>query len=334
MRGRILRRAVAGLTALAALVTAQTGTATSSSAATLPGGRRTFVVSMMDGRTNAIAVRVAVYTFSTNGTVTERYWAWRQDGISGKRNVRWTKPSSGYSTAGCPHNCPVRTPVGFQSGNRGNVFTGRWSMNSDVLTIRWTSGSTPEQWRIRTGQPGIAGAELLSNDSNRNGWGIGSNASPDAGVPLSSVYNGTGWITGPFAENAYASTTRHMDVGWSQADYTLCSSGHCMQSRKMSGGDLRSWYHSYFAANPSRDGRKVFWNNQTGAVAQLENPGTQCISASGGGHTNALLQALDDNGNFVGFVGVEASLEQRKYGQAVVAAYLMMRPEMLSAIGR
>ena len=329
------RRFAAAIGLLAAAVVSQSVVQAPAEAAAGPGGRTTFVVTMMDGRANALAVRLATYTFSGNGTVTERYWAWRQDSVSGKGNVRWTKPSSGYNTAGCTHACPVRTPVGFQKGAAPHVFTGRWSMQShDELAIRWTPTYPLEVWHLDSSQPGIVGARLISGSSNAVGWGIGSNAAASRGVSLASIYRDAGWITGPFAENAYASTTRHMSVGFSTADYTLCSTGRCLQSRKVTGDDMRSWYSSYFAADPDVDGRKVYWNNQTGTVQQLENPGSVCISASGGGHTNALLQALDDNGRFVGYVGVEASINQRKYGQDIVASYAMMDPTMLSAIGQ
>src|SRR5690606_9237999 len=111
-------------------------------AAALPMGRATYVISMMDGKPGALAVRLATYSFSTNGTVTERYWAWRQDSISGKNNVTWTKPSSGYVTTGCVRACPVRTPYGFQRKAKPHVFTGRWSMQgTSVLVIRWTANS-------------------------------------------------------------------------------------------------------------------------------------------------------------------------------------------------
>jgi hypothetical protein len=331
-----VRRVTALAVSVAAVLTAQLWLAPTNpaSAAALPGGKRTFVVSMMDGRISALSVRLAVYSFSVDGTVTERYWAWRQDAIRGKGNVRWSKPSSGYTTSGCRFNCPLRTPAGFQKGAKGYAFTGRWSVGADgVLAVRWTAGSTVERWRVDTSQPGIAGLKLVSDDGNRVGWGVGSNAPATAGVSLATVYDSVGWITGPFAENAYGVPTKHASVGFSTADYTLCASGRCLQSRSMGSGDPRSWYHSYYAANPAVDGRKVYWNNQTGVVQQLENPNTSCISASGGGHTNALLQALDDGGNFVGYVGVEASLNQRKVGQDVVAAYAMIRPNLLSAIG-
>jgi hypothetical protein len=296
-----------------------------------PDGRSTYVIAMMDGRQNALAVRLAVYRFSRDGTVTETYWAWRQDRLSGKGNVRWSKPFSGYTTTGCRHACPIRTPIGFQKGARPNTYTGHWSMASDqVLAIRWTATAPVERWQLDDSRPGVVGARLLSGGS---GWGMGSNASATRGVPLSTVYQDAGWITGPFAENAYASPTRHASIGFSTADYTLCSTGQCLQSRTVTDSDKRSWYSSYFGGDPAVDGRKTYWNNQTGVVQQLENPGSVCISASGGGHTNALLQVLDDDGRFVGFVGVEASLNQRKYGQDVVAAYAMVEPDLLPAIG-
>ena len=331
------RRLGALLTAFGTLVAGQFTGPPAASATTggLPMGRSTYVVSMMDGTAGALAVRLATYTFRADGTVTERYWAWRQDSITGKGNVRWTKPGSGYTTVGCLRACPVRTPIGFQKGTSPKVWQGRWSMQSrTVLAVTWSSTYPVERWQLDDGQPGIVGARLVSGQtSGAVGWGIGSNARADHGVSLASIYATGRWITGPFAENAYAAATRRLTSGWNPADYTLCSSGRCLQGRQLTSADRSSWYHSYFAADAASDGRKVFWNNQTGVVQQLENPKTVCISASGGGHTNALLQALDDDGHFVGFVGVEASLNQRKHGQDVVASFTMMIPSMLSAIG-
>jgi hypothetical protein len=329
-----VRRAGSVLAALAAAAAAQLTGLSPASADTGPMGRSTYVISMMDGRTGAIAVRLALYAFTADGRVTERYWGWRQDSISGKDNARWTKPASGYTTAGCPRACPIRTPVGFQKGAAARTASGRWSMESGtVLAIRWSGTSYTERWRLDDGTPGIVGARLLGGGTNTAGWGVGSNAAANRGVSIGSIYDTGWWITGPFAENAYSATTRHLSIGWSAADYTLCRTRTCMQGRRLTGADRRTWYHSYFAADPRVDGRKVYWNNQTGVVQHLEAPNSVCISASGGGHTNALLQALDDDGRFVGFVGVEASLNQRKSGQAVVAAYAMLHPAKLAAIG-
>jgi hypothetical protein len=329
-------RTRAVLAALVAAVLCQSGvTAAPAQASWLPDGRANYVISMMDGRADARSVRLATYTFATNGTVTERYWAWRQDSVTGDGNARWTKPPSGYTTQGCLHACPIRTPTGFQKGATPRLGTGRWSMTApDQLQIRWTANSAIERWHLDASQPGIVGATLASGGADARGWGVGSNARPDRGVPLSSIYASGDWITGPFAENAYATANLYSSIGWSAADYTLCSTGRCMQGRSVTAPDKRTWYSSYFAANSAVDGRKVYWNNQTGVVQQMEAPGSVCISASGGGHTNALLQALDDDGRFVGFVGVEASINQRKIGQDVVAAYTMILPWLQPAIGR
>lgn len=328
--GKALAAGALGVAALLTLVVlAPAGQAAT---AQVPGGKANWVMAMMDGRPQALAVRLATYQFSTNGTVTERYWAWSQNSISGKGNVSWTKPYSGYRTAGCRYTCGIRTPVGFQKGARPHTYTGRWTMESaSVLRITWSAGYA-ERWQLDTSHPGVAGATLLSARGGGHGWMMGSNASLTRGVSLAEVYQ-SGWITGPFVENAYSPTTRVSWIGWSSRDYTLCATGTCLQGTKMTGRDRAQWYHSYFAGNPAVDQRKNYWNNQTGVVQQLENSTSVCISASGGGHTNALLQILDDDGRFVGFVGVEASLNQRTYGQAVVAAYAMVTPSLLPAIG-
>jgi hypothetical protein len=315
------------------LGTAPAAPAAPAGAVGLPGGKRVYTIAMMDGKPQALAVRVAIYEFSLSGIVTERYWAWTQSGISGSGNASWTKTPSGYRTTGCRYTCPIRTPIGFQKTVSPRVYIGKWSMeSSSVLTIKWSPTYPTERWRLDTSQPGLVGAQLLNARYTAYGWGIGSNTSASQGVSLSTVYNSP-WIAGPFVENAYSPINKSSWIGLSAQDYALCNGGTCLQSTAMTDTNRTKWYHSYFAANPAVDGRKVYWNNQTGVVQQLESPKTSCISAPGGGHTNALLQALDDDGRFVGFVGVEASLNQRKYGQAVVAAYTMLMPSLLSVIG-
>ncbi len=328
--GRLGRGVALAVLPLIIGVPAAGATRAGASSATLPGGRATYVVSLLGGPTNAMAVRLAIYQFRADGTVAERYWAWRQNGIVGDHNNLWTKVPSGYTTAGCRHACPIRTPVGFQSGKPGATFWGRWSVGPDgVLTIRWTPRST-ERWSLDTSLPGLVGARLQGAGGAR-GWGIGSNAGPDAAVDLGTIY-ASQRLYGPLAQNAYGTPTEDLFSGWHAPDYQRCASGLCMSGVGVTAPDKRSWFSSYLAANPKVDGRKVYWNNQTGVVQQLEAPGSECISANGGGHTDALLQALDDDGRFVGWVGVEASLNKRRPGQAVVGAFAMVLPSISSAI--
>ena len=105
----------------------------------------------MTGPVNKITVRVAQYQFRSTGVVTQEYWTWRQNMIKGKNQGYWTKPGSGYTTNGCLHNCPIRTPVGFQSGRHGRQAVGRFWVSRGVLTIRWSKSSV-EKWRVNTSQ--------------------------------------------------------------------------------------------------------------------------------------------------------------------------------------
>lgn len=301
-------------------------------ASALPGGRANYVVSVIGGKVNAIAVRLATYRFRTDGTVTEQFWSWRQDSITGDHNNLWAKPSSGYTTAGCRYTCPIRTPIGFQSGRSGTRVTGTWTTAPDgTIAIRWTPTSGLERWRVDTSAGNVAVARLVTGDPAARGWAIGSNAALDRAVDIRAIY-AANRIYGPLAQNAYGSPTQNLYVGWHAPDYRLCGNGLCMQGVGNTASDKRTWFSSYIAANPARDGRKVFWNNQTGTVQQMEQPGSNCISANGGGHTDALLQALDDSGRFVGWVGVEASLNKRRPGQAVVGAFAMVVPSLLGLV--
>lgn len=297
----------------------------------LPGGRPSFVVSAMAGPINAVSVRVAEYQFRKDGTVTQEYWGWRQNSISGKDQGYWTKPSSGYKTQGCRYTCSIRTPYGFQSGKDGTFRTGRFYVSPrNVLVITW-SPTWVEKWRVNNSASGVTGLKLISSDASARGWGIGGRAALSTAVGMKAIYDAKRFY-GPYASNAYGVPTKYTNVGFSYNDYQLCSNGLCLQGKGLTDPDKRKWYSSYFAANPAKDGRKVFRNHQTGVVQQMESPGSVCISG-GGGHTEALLQALDDSGRIVGLVGVEASLSQQKTGQAVVTAFAMVQPAIASALG-
>lgn len=324
--GRTTARTAAVSLCLA--LVASLGTALPARAASLPGGKANYVVSAIAGRPGAMVVRLAMYQFRTNGTVVEQYWTWKQNSISGKGNATWAKPSSGYRTAGCLRNCPIRTPYNFQSGKRGWIATGRWSVDGDVLSIRWATAT--ERWRLDTGTPGVAAGTMITSDSQVRGWALGSNAPLSRGVSMRTLYNAQRFY-GPMAQNAYGSPNKNTTIGFAWQGYRMCSSGLCMQGTSVTARDKRAWFSSYWATNPAKDGRKVFWNFQTGTVQQLEAPGSACISG-GGGHTDALLQALDDSGRIIGVVGVEASLNQRKPGQAVVGAFAMTLPTHQSLV--
>ncbi len=324
--GRVLRAAITAVMSLPLLLVA----APADAAVKLPGGRGGYVVSMLSGSPNKVQVRLAKYQFYTNGLVVQEYWQWRQNQVKGVDQSYRTKPSSGYTTKGCARQCAIRTPVGFQSGKSGARLTGRFSVKGSVLTIRWSS-TWVETWRINLTQKKVAGLNLITKDRTARGWGVGSRVGLARAVGIKDIFAAQRFY-GPWAQNTYGSRTTYSNVGFNSSDNSLCGNGYCMQGKQVTGANKRTWYSSYWATNPAKDGRKVFRNHQTGAVQQMEAPGSVCISA-GGGHTEAMLQVLNDDGRIIGLVGVEASLNRQRAGQAVVTAFAMVQPAYRSALG-
>lgn len=332
MRDWFGRLAGAVVTTALAVVAALAGAApvhASVEDTTLPGGRATFVVSIMGGPVNATWARLATYGFSPAGSVTRSSWAWNQASVVGTNQAARLKPSTGYTTAGCLRACPLRTPAGFQPGTRPTVSSGTWTATADEVTVTWPG--QVETWRLRQAD-GAVGARLVSaRGGATSGWGVGSDAGADQGVRMAELYR-VPRLYGPFLENLYGRPTLHKSLGFHMPDYRLCTSGQCLQGAALTGANKRTWFHSYLASRPASDGRKTFWNMQTGAQQQIEDPKGSCISARGGGHTFAMLQVVDDAGTFRGWVGVEASLSRRAYGQAVVASFATVTPDLLAGI--
>jgi len=330
-----MTRTAAVLTALtAAVLLPATLLGPPAQAATLPGGRSTYVMTTFAGASNAHIVRLSMYMFATNGTVTERYWAWRQDGIAGVEQAKYTKVPSGYTTTGCVRSCPIRTPVGFQSGGTPKTTAGTWYMDRyGRLVIKW--GALLETWRLDASQAGFVSASIWNSNRNiREGYGFGSNASPNVGVTRAAV-TASARLYGPIVQNNYAVATTYSNVGFHFPSYNQCTGARCLQGKAVIAADRKTWFNTYVAVNPAADGRKNFWNFQTGAVQQAESPYSVCISnpgGAGGGHTAALLQVIDDSGRFRGYVGVEASLNRRAYGQAVVSSFVSVLPTMLPTL--
>ncbi len=299
----------------------------------LPGGRSTYVVSVMGGTNLHMYSKLAMYLFSTNGTVTQRYWYWRQDQVSGYSNSVHTKLPSGYTTSGCRYACPVRTPVGFQKGVAPKTMTGTWRIDSyKNLYVKWTATAW-ETWRVNSSQPGFTALTAMTAYNSQRiqrGWAFGSNWSPDSGVSMAKVHASVR-LLGPLAHNYYGVPTQVLQQGFYFPNYQKCSNGTCLQSMENTSSDKRKWYHSYFAGNPAADGRKTYWNSQTGSVQQSENPAWVCIGY-GGGHTSAALQVIDDSGNFRGLVGAEASLDRQAYAMAQVSAWVDVLPPMLPTL--
>ncbi|MDP9239911.1 MAG: hypothetical protein M3O55_04630 [Actinomycetota bacterium] len=304
--------------------------AAAATALNLPGGRANYVVVAIGGPANQMYVRLATYQFATNNTMTEKVWSWRQNSISG--TAANMKRYSGYTTSGCLRVCAVRTPINFQPGGTPITATGTWRMDAyGHLSIGWSWGAG-ETWRLDSRQAGFTSMSIWSsNQAIVKGWGFGSNAAATSGATIGQAFAATR-LYGPLVQNVYGANTQYLNLGFNFPDYNRCSNSTCLQGKAVVAADKRTWFNTYIAGNPQADGRKNFWNFQTGGVAQMEQPGTSCISTNGGGHTAAMLQVIDDSGRFRGWVGVEASLVQMYWGRAIVSAFATVQPTMLTTL--
>jgi hypothetical protein len=323
-------RFVGLLATFAVIVPASVLAAPAQAASGLPGGRSTYVIAAIGGPANKMYVRLATYQFASNNTVSEKVWSWRQNSITG--GAANMKRASGLTSNGCLRACAVRTPVTFQRGGVPITATGNWHTDSyGHLVVDWSWGAN-ETWRLDASQSGFVGATIWSsNQAILKAWGFGSNAGANNGATMAEVF-AADRLYGPLVQNVYGATTQKLNLGFHFPDYNKCGGATCVQGKAVTATDKRTWYNTYIAGDPQVDGRKTFWNFQTGGVAQTEQPGTVCISSNGGGHTAAMLQVIDDSGRFRGWVGIEASLVQAYYGRAIVSAYATVLPAMLTAL--
>jgi len=290
--------------------------ATAQASTPLPGGRPNYVVAVIGGGLNSYFSRTAEYTFTagagSSGTVSEQFWYWNMATFSGDASVN--KVDTGYTSAGC-NSCQIRTPVGFQPGHAGGSLSGTYSIDvNGRAVITWTGGQH-ETWTVGTN---ATYATLTLFNSNYNllyGNGYGSSASfataasrdSVAGLSVQETERTASYCSSGSCppHNGYLFTAT-APINFS-SDYTACSASPCLSL-------TNSAWRSIFVVDPA-NGRRVFWEHENQGVDGYTGP---CFS-SGGGHTWALLQAVDDNGAFVGMVGAEASLNARADGNAVVS---------------
>lgn len=298
----------------------------------LPGGRSNYVICVMGGAVNAKFVRIAQYTFTagagSSGTVSEQFQYWNQSTFTG--NALTNKVLTGYTTSGCTNTCTVKTPIGFQPGNAWKTLSGTYTI--DVyghIVITWTGGQY-ETWAPSSPKSYYTRFDIWNSNYNlQHGWGFGSNASFSTAATMATIKAAGILNDYDYWQNSYGVADQQNTNGYQNPPlYDICSTN--VMSLPNSGGlpvCSSSYWRSYFAGNPSTDGRKTYWQHQLGSVACSDSLGssTTCIS-TGGGHTWALLQVIDDSGNFRGWVGVEASLHIKATGNAVVAAAYWVQP--------
>lgn len=305
-----VRVSMSSLFALAVLVTTLIPVSSAASdtetAAGLPLGKPRFAVAVGGLRAESTAnwVRLGQYDFAADGTVSERHWHWSQ-------RDRVERAYTGIQASGCPsRDCNVQTAAGYQSTGATSTLEGEYTVSGDILRISWNTNQWWEEWKL-TSKAGGALAEiefLGSNFGATHGFGYGSQAAWNARVPMaeiaaadhdSFVHRYHLWkTTGDNPEP-------HIDSGdgnpfWMR-DWTACGSNDLC----LGGTTTGTQYYFAAAREPAGHRRDTLWHWWT---SHADNRGEYCYT--GNSHVKPAIQIVDDNGEFHGWVGVEASLNQ------------------------
>lgn len=290
----------------------------------LPGGKQYFVVALFAAKYNAAFGRLGEWTFNAStGTVSERYWAWNQEMAPVTEDLDLNREIAAY-TYGCPMGaCPVYTPKGFKGA--GATRTGTFTNNGSLVTVTWPTG-IKETYQIvdhpATGGKGAyaelkitshtyAGVSQVQSRAFGSTRPFSQGAVPSGMSAWRSALNPTGLAANLWSQNWNAVTDyKSQAFRWNDSvnGYVKCASSDCVVNH------TRTTWHSYLYFFGSAT-RKVSWYNMVNSMVG----DSACVPANLGGHNWAMLQVIDDNGNFRGLVGIEASLYSRNHGSSIIS---------------
>ncbi|MPZ60739.1 MAG: hypothetical protein GEU93_05490 [Propionibacteriales bacterium] len=275
--------------------------------AELPLGKQRFAVAVgglsADSTTNW--VRLGLYDFTDDGTVTERHWYWTQRGRTGGSYTE-------FVTTRCPpRECRVQTAAGYQSTGGSQTLEGTYVVDGHTLRITWEDDvALEEEWTLtkRAGSR-LAALELVaSDDGATHGFGYGSNAAWDARIPAAEiadfdhsrlVHRYHIWRTTPDRPDP------HLDEGDGRRfriqEWTVCDGGRCLGAES----NTPTEYFISPADDPTEHRRDTLWHWPRGPA-----DGRGEYRYIGKSHVKPMVQIVDDDGGFHGWVGVEASLNQ------------------------
>ncbi|MEH0935899.1 hypothetical protein [Micromonospora psammae] len=293
-----VRRSLAAV--LVAVTMATFVAPTPAQAVDYPGGRRIYTVALGaippagEPAGGPVWVRLAMYYFFGDGTVTEGFWYWNRATAVGASGT-------GIRTTGCPnHDCEVRTATGFQPGAGNRSLSGTYTTSGDTVTISWSEGSR-ETWRVGAAGSNLARMDFVSSNYGVTvGWGFGSSASNNAYVPVGDIpkvmyageYAGYSGSTG-----VRGSSNMHINL-FSRCGATCLSLlGQPTTACSACGGGATSAPIRYYLAGA---GRRNFYEHWCTCL-------TSAACYTGGSHRKPYLQVIGDDGSFQGWVGVEAS---------------------------
>lgn len=304
-------------------------------AAAMPGGKTNFVValgSFTAGSARDNWVRLGDYQFSTSGTVQARTYLWWQRNPVGREGTGATPDGSCSTKAlatGQPvvRECQVLTASGFMSGPT-ETRTGTYTVTGEVLRITWNIGQTwSEQWTITSSPDNkLARLDFKSNTLATAGYAYGSNASLSTGRPMATVKTFTGTLKHDYRGWAHDKLEGSTSAGgaFDLAKFRTCATmTWCLtylqpqspNACKATGGCdgtgggspiNDSSLQNYVVRVSSHDRRDTHWHWCT-CLTRNKNGTDRETCYSGNSHVKPMLQILDDDAGFRGWVGVEAS---------------------------
>jgi hypothetical protein len=293
------------------------------SAAELPGGKANFVVSLGSfkaGTTNWM--RLGDYTFTPDGKVRARAYLWKQTDHAARAGTG-TKPDSTCSTtvvspsATLVRDCEVQTVSGF-AGVPTEERPGDYRVADGVLHITWQVPGWNEEWAVVVSPANkLVRLDFRSNALATAGYGYGSNAPLTTRRQMSSVqaFPGNlrleyeGWSGGGPGQNAsgfdIASYHACKTTSWCLTLLQPGSENSCGEGGGCIKGNTDTSIQNYIVRISNNDRRDTHWH-WCSCLTKHEN-GTDEKCYTRNSHVKPMLQILDDDGQFHGWVGVEAS---------------------------
>jgi hypothetical protein len=305
------------LLAVAVLATALLPASTAQAAA-LPLGKARFTIAVGGLKTSSLEnwVRLGQYTFTADGKVSETHWHWSQ-------KDRVVRTSTGVKASGCTsRDCYVMTGGGYESTGASATLSGTYTVSGSTLHVAWSGGQW-EDWTLTPKANGaLADVELAGdNFGATHGFGAGSNAAWDQRTSIASTAS-MDWSR--FIHRYYlwktseASSTPYIDTGdgspfWLRS-WSACAGGQCVGGETNKGTTSATEYYIAPARSPLGHRRDTLWGWRR---ANADGRGETCYT--GNSHVKPMLQVVDDNGGFHGWVGVEASISQTSPSQGAYA---------------
>lgn len=267
----------------------------------LPLGMANFTVAVGEVNTSITTNwnRLGTYTFSDDGTVSEEHWHWSQS----RRDAR---TGTGVQGSDCPsRDCEIYTANGYESSSAPDSLDGVFEVDGDTLRIEWDQDDWWEEWTLSVAvEDSLAKLEFLdASFGATHGFGYGSNADHSERATPEEIHaeDHTEFNHRYYLWKTEGTTDPIIDEGsggpfW-MTDWEVCGGGDCL-------GGLSDTTTEYYVSHPhlgADDRRDTLWHWRTHLA---DDRGEYCYT--GNSHVKPMMQIIDSNGNFHGWVGVEA----------------------------